>query len=164
MARMSTPTARARLTAARPSVQVRTMMGTQAHQPKKEGDISSVFVSLSGADRPPLPDRFRQIKNSLIAGREDRVVASWNRLLDELRRENQIIKSKGSAVIPTVEFKDLESEIERVRPEIKKRGAAVIRGVVPEAEARGYKDEVEEYMKKNPSTRGKSSTPRLASP
>lgn len=130
-------------------------MGTQAHQPKKEGDISSVFVSLSGADRPPLPDRFRQIKNTLVAGREDKVVASWNRLLEELRKENETVAARGSAVIPTVEFKDLESELERLKPEIQKRGAAVIRGVVPEAEARAYKSEIEEYVKKNPSTRGK---------
>ena len=130
-------------------------MGTQAHQPKKEGDISSVFVSLSGADRPPLPDRFRQIKNSLIAGREDKVVTSWNRLLEELRKENETIAAQGSAVIPTIEFHDLESEIERLKPEIQKRGAAVIRGVVPEPEARAYKSEIEEYVKKNPSTKGK---------
>lgn len=132
------------------------MMGTQAHQPKKEGDISSVFVSLSGADRPPLPDCFRQIKNSLIAGREDKVIASWNRLLEELRKENDTIATRGSAVIPTIEFGDLEGEIERLKPEIQKRGAAVIRGVVPEAEARAYKSEIEEYVKKNPSTKGKS--------
>lgn len=129
-------------------------MGTRTQQPKKEGDISSVFVSLSGADRPPLPDRFRQIKNSLIAGREDKVIASWNRLLEELRKENETIAAQGSAVIPTVEFDNLESELGRLKPEIQKRGAAVIRGVVPEAEARAYKSEIEEYVKKNPSTKG----------
>ena len=139
------------------------MMGTQ-HQPKKEGDISSVFVSLSGADRPPLPDRFRLIKNSLVAGREHKVVTSWNWLLEALRRENETIASKGSAVIPTVEFKDLERDIEKLRPDIQKRGAAVIRGVVPEAEARGYKSEVEEYVRKNPSTKGKLPHPTTLDP
>lgn len=143
-----------RLATTIPSAQRTMMMGAQAHQPKKEGDISSVFVSLSGADRPPLPDRFRLIKNSLVAGREDKVIASWNRLLEALRRENELIASRGSAVIPTIEFKDLERDIEKLKPEIQKRGAAVIRGVVPEAEARGYKSEVEEYVKKNPSTKG----------
>ncbi|SPO06245.1 related to DUF1479 domain protein [Cephalotrichum gorgonifer] len=126
---------------------------TQTRQAKKEGDISSVFVSLSGADRPPLPDRFRAIKNSLISGNEEKVIASWNRLLKQLLSENEIIARHGSSVIPTLEFANLESELERLRSEIKKRGVAVIRGVVPEAEARAYKSEVEEYVKKNPTTR-----------
>lgn len=129
---------------------------SQTHQPKKEGDISSVFVSLNGAEVEPLPDRFREIKSQLVAGREDKVVASWNRLLDALKTETAAIAKKGSAVVPTLEFADLERDLERLKPEIRKRGAAVIRGVVPEAEARAYKSEVEEYVRKNPHTCGKS--------
>ena len=156
-----------RLASAVPSVQRRTMMGSgsQTHQPKKEGDISSVFVSLNGAEVEPLPDRFREIKSQLIAGKEDKVVASWNRLLDALKTETAAIAKQGSAVVPTLEFSNLEKDLERLRPEIRKRGAAVIRGVVPEAEARGYKFEVEEYVRKNPHTRGTYSpvipTPRI---
>ncbi|KAK1723373.1 uncharacterized protein BDZ83DRAFT_626510 [Colletotrichum acutatum] len=135
-----------------PSSQCRTvMMGAAA--PKKEGDISSVFVSLSGTAREALPDRFRVLKGDLIADHEDAVVASWGRLLRALREENQVIREKGPAIIPSVEFKDLEGDIERLKGDIRKRGAAVIRGVVDEKEARGYKEEVEEYVRKNPSTK-----------
>ncbi|KAF7532497.1 hypothetical protein G7Z17_g13637 [Cylindrodendrum hubeiense] len=121
---------------------------------KKEGDISDAFVSLSGVDRPPLPDRFRQRKCDLVRGREDEIKKSWSRLLKQLREENEIIAAKGPAVIPQVEFKDLDAGIEGLKSEIQKRGAIVVKGVIPEAEARAYKEEIEEYVKKNPSTRG----------
>lgn len=144
---------------AAPAVQRHTIMGSgsqQPHQAKKEGDISSVFVSLNGAEVEPLPDRFREIKSQLVAGKEDKVVASWHRLLDALKTETASIAKHGSAVVPTLEFSNLEADLKNMKGEIKKRGAAVIRGVVPEAEARAYKSEVEEYVRKNPHTRGKS--------
>lgn len=121
---------------------------------KKEGDISDAFTSLSGAKREPLPDRFRELKCDLVRGREKEIVASWGRLLRQLRRENEIIAKKGPSVIPQVEFSDFEKDVDVLKEEIRKRGAVVIKGVIPEAEARAYKDEVEEYVKKNPSTRG----------
>ncbi|KAM4065721.1 hypothetical protein HRG_010563 [Hirsutella rhossiliensis] len=120
---------------------------------KKEGDISDAFVSLSGAERAPLPDRYRQLKCDLVRGREDKLVESWSRLLRQLKRENDIIAAKGSDVIPQVDFADLEAGCERLKGEIKKRGALVVRGVIPEDEARGYKDEIEDYVRKNPHTR-----------
>ena len=134
----------------------RTMLTAAQAQPaaKKEGDISSVFVSLSGAKREPLPTRFRDLKTSLVAGKEDKVIAGWNRLLSALAEENEIISTWKSAIVPSVEFKNLEFEIEKLKPEIKKRGAVIVRGVIPEAEARLYKFEAEEYVKKNPHTKG----------
>jgi hypothetical protein len=121
---------------------------------KKEGDISDAFVSLSGAKRDPLPDRFRQLKCDLVHGRETAITESWVRLLRDLRKENEIIASKGSDVIPQVDFKNLEGGIADMKGEITKRGAVVVRDVVPEAEARAFKEEIEEYVKKNPWTRG----------
>jgi hypothetical protein len=134
--------------------------GSHASSSKKEGDISSAFVSLSGADRPPLPDRFRELKLSLVAGRERDVAASWKRLLRGLKEENEIIARTGPAIIPSVEFGDLGSwrdgkgMSEEVRAEVRRRGAVVVRGVVPEQEARGYKDEIEDYVRRNPGTKG----------
>ncbi|GKT82095.1 DUF1479 domain protein [Colletotrichum tofieldiae] len=131
------------------------MMGAAAphHAPKKEGDISSVFVSLSGTAREPLPDRFRTLKQDLVAGHEDAVVKSWGRLLRALREENATIAAKGPAIIPSVDFRNLDGDVERLKGEIRKRGAAVVRGVVDEDEARAYKDEIEAYVRKNPSTK-----------
>lgn len=125
--------------------------------PKRTGDISDSFVSLSGVERAPLPDRFRQLKLELVRGREKEIVASWNRLLRTLREENEIIANKGTAVIPQVEFADLENGLDsKASEEIKKRGVVVVHGVIPEKEARAYKECVEEYVHKNPHTRGKS--------
>ncbi|ATY65643.1 DUF1479 domain [Cordyceps militaris] len=121
--------------------------------PRKEGDISDVFVSLSGGRRAPLPDRFRQLKCDLVRGRERQLTDSWRRLLRDLERENEVIANRGSQVVPQVDCADLERGLGGLRDDIKKRGAVVVRGVVPEAEARAYKEEVEDYVKKNPWTR-----------
>lgn len=124
--------------------------------PKRQGDISDSFVSLSGAEQTALPDRFRQLKLDLARGREKEIVAGWTRLLRTLQEENEVIAQKGPAVIPQVEFADLDNGLDnKVKEEIKKRGVVVVHGVIPEREARGYKARVEEYVKKNPHTRGK---------
>jgi len=123
---------------------------------RKEGDISDAFVSLSGAKRDALPDRFRQLKCDLVRGREKQIVDGWTRLLRKLRRENEVIAQRGSDVIPQVDFAHLDAGCRALKDEIKKRGAIVVRGVVPEAEARAYKEEVEEYVRRNPWTRGTS--------
>ncbi|KAI0475709.1 DUF1479 domain protein [Xylariaceae sp. FL0804] len=120
---------------------------------KREGDISDAFVSLSGNDRPPLPERFLHIKRALVEGHEDRVIDSWQRLLEQLRIENEIIAREGPGIIPSIDFERLGDDLPKLRAEIKKRGVAVIRGVIPEDEARHYKDELEEYVRQNPSTK-----------
>lgn len=123
---------------------------------KREGDISDAFVSLSGTERQPLPHRFLELKKSLVAGHEDRVIDSWNRLLEKLKRENNVVARHGPAVIPSIEFDDIESGLASHSAEIRKRGVAVVRNVIPETEARAYKSEIEEYVRHNPSTRGTS--------
>ncbi|KAI2465361.1 DUF1479-domain-containing protein [Annulohypoxylon bovei var. microspora] len=122
-------------------------------QTKREGNIADSFVSLSGGAREPLPRRFLHLKQTLVSGHEDRVVDSWNKLLAELKRENKTIAEKGPNIIPSLNFKDLDADLTRFREEIKKRGVAVIRGVVPEDEARSFKDEIEEYVRQNPQTK-----------
>ncbi|KAL2128147.1 hypothetical protein VTI74DRAFT_9607 [Chaetomium olivicolor] len=121
---------------------------------KAEGDISDTFASLSGRKAQPLPDRFRDLKLRLISGHEDAVVASWKRLLSTLREQNDVIARTGPAIIPSVRFSHLQEDLQSLRSEIKKRGVAVIRGVIPEDEARAYKFEIEEYARQNPQTRG----------
>ncbi|KAL8404778.1 hypothetical protein RB594_009592 [Gaeumannomyces avenae] len=129
-------------------------MAAAASAPKREGDISDAFASLSGQKEEPLPDRYRLLKLSLVAGREREIQDSWDRLLVALRAETEVIASGGSRVIPEVQFSRLGSDLPRLRGEIQRRGAAVVRGVIPKAEARAYKNEIEEYIRKNPTTRG----------
>ncbi|KAH8684214.1 hypothetical protein BGZ60DRAFT_397031 [Tricladium varicosporioides] len=121
---------------------------------KKEGDISSVFVSLSGEAPPPLPSRFSRIKNDLVAGHEEKLTASWHRLLKALEDEVEIISGRGSSVIPCIKFQDLNSNLPDFHADLRRRGVAVVKNVIPPLEARAYKDEVERYVKDNPSTKG----------
>lgn len=127
-----------------------------ASQDKREGDISDSFASLSGVKDEPLPDHFRQLKLSLVEGREEKIIASWHRLLKRLEIENDVIAELGSKVIPEIRFDNLEEDLSKTKDAIKKRGAAVIRGVIPEHEARQYKFDLEEYIRKNPQTKGQS--------
>lgn len=125
-------------------------------QTKREGDISDSFASLAGIKNEPLPDHFRLLKLSLVAGREDKIKASWERVLSRLKDENDIVAKKGSRVIPEVRFDHLDEDLNKAKDEIKKRGAVVMRGVIPEEEARAYKFELDEYIRKNPQTKGNS--------
>ncbi|KAH7322632.1 DUF1479 domain protein [Stachybotrys elegans] len=132
---------------------IRRHVSMTATQPKREGDISDAFASMSQADLAPLPDIFRQLKVNLVKGREAAIEQSWRRLLRELRRENEIIAQRGPGVIPQVECSDLKRSIGEKEEEIRKRGVVVVKGVIPEAEARAYKTEVEDYVRRNPWTR-----------
>lgn len=123
--------------------------------PRKEGDISSVFASLSGAEATPLPDRFAAIKQSLVRRYSNAIAASWSHLLVSLRSEINIISSVGSEIIPSIDFSEINNH-SRVLPfsnSLRKRGTAIIRGVVPEEEALGWKNEIRNYLIANPQTK-----------
>jgi hypothetical protein len=130
-----------------------TMTSMSSMKSKKEGDISSVFASLSGGSHEPLPERFAKLKQDVVRGREAQLVTSWNKLLDRLRDENELVASKGPSIIPQINFSDIGKNDETFKKELRRRGAAVVRGVVPEQEARGFKEDVERYVKANPHTK-----------
>ncbi|CZR55132.1 related to DUF1479 domain protein [Phialocephala subalpina] len=128
---------------------------TTTRAPRAEGDISSVFASLSGAAAKPLPERFAGIKTALIRGREQEIQASWQRLLSKLRSEIDQITTHGSSIIPELEFSEINN-FSRVQPfsqSLKRRGVAVIRNVVPEPEALFWKQEIRDYIRANPQTK-----------
>lgn len=143
-----------RAAAAGPATTCKRSINMAAMVDKREGDISDAFASLSGIKDQPLPDEFRQLKLSLVQGREDKIKASWTRLLEALRTENDIVAQRGPSVIPEIRFDHLQQDLDLFKNEIKKRGAVVIRGMIPEDDARGYKFELEEYIRKNPQTKG----------
>jgi hypothetical protein len=132
-----------------------TQSKSQSHGPKKEGDISSVFASLSNSSAVPLPPRFAELKTSLLRSHEDVLTSSWFRLLSSLHLEIEHVSSVGSEIIPTISF-DQINNYSRILPfshSLRKRGVAVIKGVVPEAEALGWKQEIRDYITKNPHTK-----------
>lgn len=119
-------------------------------QGKREGDISDSFASLSGLHATPLPDRYRQLKLSLVADHDEaQIVASWERLLDVLREENETIARLGPDVIPSLRYSHLDEDLAAQKDELAKRGVAVVRGVIPRDEARAYKDSIEQYVASN---------------
>lgn len=120
---------------------------------KHEGDISSVFRSLSGDTDEALPARFSQVKGDLVSDK-GKLHASWVRLLERLREENEIIKAEGTNIIPEINFSEIDRPSREFNDSIRRRGVAVIRGVVPHQEARAYKEKIEAYVKANPWTKG----------
>ena len=136
------------------TLETATLAQQRSRGPRKEGDISSVFASLSGSVTP-LPPRFADIKSKLIHNREAAIQASWSRLLKALRSEIDHISSAGSDIIPSMEFSEINNH-SRVLPfasALKKRGAAVIRGVVEQEVALSWKEEIRSYIKANPATK-----------
>ncbi|KAF2454676.1 hypothetical protein BDY21DRAFT_352424 [Lineolata rhizophorae] len=124
-------------------------------QQKRAGDISDAFVSLSGQNFKPLEPRYAALKKRLIRGREGAIADSWIRLLRRLRDETQEIAQLGSAAVPEVEFKDVQDGrlSEEFRKAVEKRGVSVIRGVLPEKEALGLKQDLRDYIRNNPHTK-----------
>ena len=88
----------------------------------------------------------------------DLMQESWDRLIESLKKEIEIVKAQGNKLIPVVDFKDLiHTENGDVtfdpatKAEIQKVGVCVIRNVVPDDEARQLKYDLDEYIfKKNP--------------
>lgn len=133
-----------------------TQLRTAATQAQKRaGDISDAFASLSGQDFKPLTPEYADLKGRLIKGRENEVRESWERLLRELREEIPLIVELGSKVIPEIDFKDIDNAPEAFSSELRKRGVAVVRGVVPEQDALQWKEDLREYIRQNPQTKGK---------
>ncbi|KAJ5995079.1 hypothetical protein N7481_002056 [Penicillium waksmanii] len=123
-----------------------------AQTTKAAGDISSVFPSLRPDYQPePLPPRFRDLKTRLFEKNEKALTESWQRLLPSLEEEVDKIKTKGSDIIPSVEYADVVAGKvpEATMKEIRHRGTVVIRNVVPRKEARDYKNRIQEYVAAN---------------
>ena len=121
---------------------------------KPEGDISSVFASLSGDDmNKPLEPRFAHLKQQIIQGHEERVKDSWYRLLDTLEREISIIRSTREKIIPRVKFDDISNLSADIYEEIRTRGVMVVRNVLPATYAIQLKNDIQKYIKQNPHTK-----------
>lgn len=126
--------------------------------PRSSIDLSveEPIMSVSAADEHlHLPPRFAKIKQSLIAGKEEGIVASWRRLLNQIRSEIDYITNTGPDVIPSIDFQDIhnESRTHEFSESLRKRGACIIRGVVPKTEIDGWMDETEQYLSHSSRTR-----------
>lgn len=131
-----------------------TMYSMRRLQPKPEGDISSVFATLSGVDADkPLDLRFAQLKAQIIKGHEKQLKESWYRLLDALKRENEIIRCSNKKIIPEIDFDNINNLSTDVINEIRKCGSMIVRQVLPENDALKLKLDVQDYIRQNPNTK-----------
>ena len=106
---------------------------TQVRPPKKKGDIFSIFPSLKGnaSSASLLPPRFASVKAKLLEyATPEKLQASWDRLLAELDNAVADVAEKGSAVVPTVGFKQLRDAGENgdFLDEVRKRGVVIVKG------------------------------------
>ncbi|KDQ15639.1 hypothetical protein BOTBODRAFT_108165 [Botryobasidium botryosum FD-172 SS1] len=123
---------------------------------KDEGTIADAFASLAGAADVVLPERFAELKRTIVPNEAAarRVTAAWAEVLGELRTAEKEILDRGSDIVPQVNYADLSSLSGEEIEVVKKRGTVVIRNVVNEDLALGWKEDIKRYIQKNPQVRG----------
>lgn len=142
--------------------------------PKESGTIASVFATLSGGSlSDSLPERFGTLKKSLVTSEAHAKALhqAWNEICNSLEKETQEIIHHGADLIPVVQYPgDKANGVNSIHEwlddksieAIKKRGTVIIKGVVSQEEALGYKQSVRDYVAANPQTKGTSLFPFLA--
>ncbi|KAI1335340.1 DUF1479-domain-containing protein [Xylariaceae sp. FL0016] len=108
---------------------------------------------------PLLEERFSKLKQSIIKQEDqDRVVASYTRLIEELRAEAERIAQQGPASIPEISFSDLGAHPDGLpaglEERVRRTGCLIVRGVVDEATASGWEAELKAYTKAHPKIGG----------
>ncbi|KAF4465491.1 DUF1479 domain [Fusarium albosuccineum] len=116
----------------------------------RHGPSSSMFAQTT--EPMPLPSRFARIKECLVSGKEAQIQASWMRLLAKLKTEIDVIVDAGPNIFPWIQFEDLTntSATESFSSQLKERGVAVIRGVIPRDVAVQWKAETDAYLDEDP--------------
>ncbi|KAI3392299.1 hypothetical protein diail_5907 [Diaporthe ilicicola] len=115
------------------------------------GSMEPPVQSFYGAEPIPLPTRFANIKRRLIQGKEQAIEASWRRLLAALRDEIAHIQSRGSDLIPTIDFADIDDAalVAPFERDLKRYGVAVIRGVVSQTQTETWIQQTRDYITRN---------------
>lgn len=113
-----------------------------------EKTMEPPVLSFYGEQPVPLPSRFGQLKRRLVAGHEPALEASWARLLAALRDEIAHIESRGTGLIPSIDFGDVgrPGQVAPFRESVRRYGIGVVRGVVPEADAQAWVAETKRYL------------------
>ncbi|EPQ32237.1 uncharacterized protein PFL1_00434 [Pseudozyma flocculosa PF-1] len=132
---------------------------------KKEGTIASVFATLSGGSlEAALPARFAELKRSMIRDEAhvQALKAAWLDVLTQLQGRVEETVERGGDLIPQIEYPtDAEAARQPIDKwtsphtleEVRQRGVAAIKGVVPAAQALQWKEDIQAYAKMN-SARG----------
>jgi hypothetical protein len=131
-------------------------MAATSNRGEGSSSIATAFASLSAADATLSP-RFVDLKRNLVKGREEAVLAGWNRLLQRRLASDRLDKLDSSA-IPEVEFATIVQNGGRlpkdVEQELRKCGTIIVRGLVDENQALAWKQQIRDYVQANPQTKG----------
>lgn len=65
---------------------------------KREGDISDAFTAFSKKKSPPLPNRYRILKQNLTRGKEEALQKSWDDLVEVLKERTEEVAVKREKV------------------------------------------------------------------
>lgn len=124
--------------------------------PKVEGDISSVFASLTGDKANALPERFAELKREIIGEHGDAILESWRRLIPVVEEKVREANERGPSIFPEIQFSDIqENNIDdEMIDRIKQTGVCIIRNAIPKKETTEILSDVRKYIKANPTTKG----------
>lgn len=100
------------------------------------------------------PERFVDLKKQIAAGNEEVMKRSWNEVIEALAERTKEIAKAGPEYIPQVEFSELSSLSKDEVARIRRIGSVVIRNIVDDDVALGYKEALKEYVKANPQVDG----------
>ncbi|PWN42015.1 DUF1479-domain-containing protein [Ceraceosorus guamensis] len=131
---------------------------------KDGGTIASVFASLSGEGEAILPERFAELKRSIIRSpqRAQLLKKAFDEVLVSLDSELNKVIQHGNRLVPQIQYPGDEAanlpvhkwlDAEQLRA-VKKRGSVIVKGVIPEQTALVWKEHIRDYVRANPSTRG----------
>ncbi|WWC97020.1 hypothetical protein V866_003897 [Kwoniella sp. B9012] len=131
------------------------MMGGKKE--REEGDISSVFASLSGEASKPLPARFGELKEKIIGDEVNQraLVESWSRLTKRLSEVAEEADRKKQDCIPQVTYEEFtRSPSSNTIEAIKRSGSLIVKNVIERETAERWLKDIEKYIKDNPSVKG----------
>ncbi|CUM68162.1 uncharacterized protein PRCAT00005879001 [Priceomyces carsonii] len=114
---------------------------------------AAACLGISSKSPEDLPyERFKTLKQKCIKPQNyDAVRASWKRLLISMSKE--LDKISGEDYIPQVNFEDIIANNLQIPPktveDLKKKGCLIIRDLIPDKEAIGWKNRILDYFEKH---------------
>ncbi|OJA12424.1 hypothetical protein AZE42_03385 [Rhizopogon vesiculosus] len=105
----------------------------------------------------PWPERFIDLKRQIVQATPDyeqRLTECWKDILQELDKRTTEIAQAGSDYIPQVKYEDLATLSAEQIDIIRRKGTVVIKDVVDDSEALGWKAALEDFVQANPHVKG----------
>jgi hypothetical protein len=102
-------------------------------------------------------DSFVHIKHDIASfypDFESRATEAWHEVLSELAQTTSDISNEGPSYVPIIDFNSLGTLSSDDLARLKRRGTFVLRNVVPRDEASQWKEDLRDFVSKNPNAEG----------